>query len=118
MTPQMVTAIGEVLVSLVALGIGGWLVGFSGSPGGETAGAGVMSAVVVFWFQRRASESATAAVTNLASGKADQTHADVGQLSSNVASMGVKVDRLVQAAVPQTSLAPVIHAGGAGGTPR
>lgn len=118
MTAELVTAIGEILVSLVALGIGGWLLGFSGNQGAETAGAGVMSAVVVFWFQRRAAESATAAVTSLASGKADQTHTDVSQISSNVASMGVKVDRLVQAAVPQPSIASVVHIGGAGGTPR
>jgi len=64
-----VYVVGEVLISLLALSVGAFMVIYSSALGPQMVGSGLVSAVTVFWFQRRSSEQANNAVITLANGK-------------------------------------------------
>lgn len=96
--------IGEIIISLVALTGGGYIFATTINEGVRLAISGMLSIVLVFWFQRRAteqasnavvksSEQATAAVTTLANGQLSSLQGAIDQLNQKVERTQSTLDR-------------------------
>lgn len=78
-----VYVIGELIISLLTLGLGVALVYF-GAERVELVGAGLVSAVTVFWFQRRASESSADKIQHISNGNLTSLRGEVAALKSDL----------------------------------
>jgi len=77
-----VYVVGEVLISVISL-VGALMVLFySSDQGVKLAASGILSAVTVFWFQRRQSEQSNNSLATLANGKLTQLLNSQQQLQS------------------------------------
>jgi hypothetical protein len=88
--------VGEVVITALAL-IGGFMLVYFGEPEVKLVGAGLLPALLVFWFQRRAAESATAQLARMAEMSLMQTQAQgVESRAQQAASDAVAALRLAR----------------------
>lgn len=83
-----VYVVGEVLISVLALAGALAVLFFSTDQGVKLAASGLLSAVTVFWFQRRGSEQSNNNLATLANGK-------LSQLLNSQAQLQARTDGLV-----------------------
>lgn len=101
-TIQLVYVIGEVLISVIVLAGAYALLFLSEDQGVKVAASGMASAVLVFWFQRRAGESGQNAVTTLANGKIDSLSQRMGAIEAQLANVNGQLSTRGTANVPVT----------------
>lgn len=95
--------VGEVLISVIALVGALAVLFFSGDQDVKLTASGLLSAITVFWFSRRAAEQSNNNLTMLANGKLTQLLEAQSMIASNQQAQVARTDGLVSLMARLTS---------------